>query len=298
MDFGLSDEQKMILGCARVRAQGGRAAVDGGPKAEIARRAFSRSTDAIASCSSSARTAGLWGLQTPEEYGGANLGSVHDARSSHGARPDLRAVQLRRQRRQHPVRRHRRAEAALPAADDRGRAALLLRDLRAGHRLGRDATSRPARSRTAATGCINGEKMFISSGNEADFAIVFAVTDKEKGARRHHRVPGRPRHGLDRSPIPLMGSWGPAALCSTTCACPTRTCSARWARASSWPCSGSAAAGCMIPARAVGRPSACCEMGVDYARQRQAMGQPIADYQAIQWMLADSARSRSSRSSG
>jgi acyl-CoA dehydrogenase len=30
-------------------------------------------------------------------------------------------------------------------------------------------------------------------------------------------------------------------------------------------------------------------MGLDYARQRQAFGQPIANYQAIQWKLADSA---------
>ena len=29
---------------------------------------------------------------------------------------------------------------------------------------------------------INGEKSFITGGNEADFTMVFAVTDKEKGA--------------------------------------------------------------------------------------------------------------------
>src|SRR5699024_2390333 len=28
---------------------------------------------------------------------------------------------------------------------------------------------------------LNGEKIFITNGNEADFAMVFAVTDKEKG---------------------------------------------------------------------------------------------------------------------
>jgi acyl-CoA dehydrogenase len=30
---------------------------------------------------------------------------------------------------------------------------------------------------------LNGENVFITSGNEADFAMVFAVTDKDKGAR-------------------------------------------------------------------------------------------------------------------
>src|ERR1035437_7347213 len=29
---------------------------------------------------------------------------------------------------------------------------------------------------------INGDKSFITGGNEADFTMVFAVTDKEKGA--------------------------------------------------------------------------------------------------------------------
>jgi acyl-CoA dehydrogenase len=45
----------------------------------------------------------------------------------------------------------------------------------------------------------------------------------------------------------------------------------------------------MIPARAVGQAQALLQMGLDYARQRIAFGQPIANYQAIQWMLADSA---------
>ncbi|HEY8884265.1 MAG TPA: acyl-CoA dehydrogenase family protein, partial [Chloroflexota bacterium] len=31
------------------------------------------------------------------------------------------------------------------------------------------------------------------------------------------------------------------------------------------------------------------QIGLDYARQREAFGHPIAEYQAIQWMLADSA---------
>ena len=53
--------------------------------------------------------------------------------------------------------------------------------------------------------------------------------------------------------------------------------------------SGSAAGVCTIPARAVGQAQGLLQLGLDYARQRKAFGQPIADYQAIQWMLADSA---------
>jgi alkylation response protein AidB-like acyl-CoA dehydrogenase len=45
----------------------------------------------------------------------------------------------------------------------------------------------------------------------------------------------------------------------------------------------------LIPARAIGQAQALLQLGLDYARQRIAFGHPIADYQAIQWMLADSA---------
>jgi acyl-CoA dehydrogenase len=45
----------------------------------------------------------------------------------------------------------------------------------------------------------------------------------------------------------------------------------------------------IIPARAIGQAQRLLEMALDYSRQRIAFGHPIAEYQAIQWMLADSA---------
>jgi alkylation response protein AidB-like acyl-CoA dehydrogenase len=44
-----------------------------------------------------------------------------------------------------------------------------------------------------------------------------------------------------------------------------------------------------IGALAVGLAQSAFEAAVAYARQRETFGQPIADYQAIQWMLADAA---------
>jgi alkylation response protein AidB-like acyl-CoA dehydrogenase len=40
---------------------------------------------------------------------------------------------------------------------------------------------------------------------------------------------------------------------------------------------------------AVGLAQGAFDRAVEYAKQRQQFGQPIADFQAIQWMLADSA---------
>jgi len=43
-----------------------------------------------------------------------------------------------------------------------------------------------------------------------------------------------------------------------------------------------------IASQAAGIGAACLDLMTDYARQREQFGQRIADFQAIQWMLADS----------
>jgi alkylation response protein AidB-like acyl-CoA dehydrogenase len=44
-----------------------------------------------------------------------------------------------------------------------------------------------------------------------------------------------------------------------------------------------------IGALSVGLAQAALEAALEYAQQRRAFGEPIANYQAIQWMLADAA---------
>jgi acyl-CoA dehydrogenase len=44
-----------------------------------------------------------------------------------------------------------------------------------------------------------------------------------------------------------------------------------------------------LPARAVGACERLIEMGMEHARNRTTFGEPIAERQAIQWMIADSA---------
>jgi len=46
----------------------------------------------------------------------------------------------------------------------------------------------------------------------------------------------------------------------------------------------------VLGAGAVGAAEHCLEIGLDHVRRRQTFGRPLADRQAIQWMLADSAR--------
>ena len=60
---------------------------------------------------------------------------------------------------------------------------------------------------------INGEKTFITGGDIADFTMVFAVTDKEKGANGGVTCFLADREtGWTSAEIPTMGQWGPASL--------------------------------------------------------------------------------------
>jgi acyl-CoA dehydrogenase len=45
----------------------------------------------------------------------------------------------------------------------------------------------------------------------------------------------------------------------------------------------------LLPAHALGACERLVEMGMDYAKTRETFGKPIAERQAIQWMIADSA---------
>src|SRR3979411_1162418 len=79
MDFGLTNEQRMILATVRgfvtkdllpLEAEAQRAELEG--------RSFPEPAD-IRRLQQRAKTAGLWGLLTPEEHGGANLGMLMTA---------------------------------------------------------------------------------------------------------------------------------------------------------------------------------------------------------------------------
>jgi alkylation response protein AidB-like acyl-CoA dehydrogenase len=137
---------------------------------------------------------------------------------------------------------------------------------------------------------INGEKTFITGGNEADFTMVFAVTDKEKGANGGVTCFLVDRDaGWKSHPIDTMGEWGPAALTFDNVRVPARNILGEVGRgfelAMRWIGQGRY----LLPARAIGACERLLEMGIDYANTRETFGQPIAERQAIQWMIADSA---------
>ncbi|MEU8278093.1 acyl-CoA dehydrogenase family protein [Microbispora bryophytorum] len=235
-----------------------------------------------------AKKMGFWGINTPEEYGGAALGPVMSAIiamemgrtfvpfSFGGSADNILYAGTEEQKRRYLI----------PTIEGERRSCFAITEPGAG------SDARSIRTRAVKDGgdwVINGEKTFITGGNEADFVMVFAVTDPDKGANGGVTCFLADRDmGWKSEPIPTMGQWGPASLVFEDVRVPEDNILGELGRgfelAMQWIGQGRY----MIPARAVGSAERMLQMAIDYANIRMSMGKPIAEYQAIQWMIADS----------
>ncbi|MEU6751850.1 acyl-CoA dehydrogenase family protein [Spirillospora sp. NPDC046719] len=235
-----------------------------------------------------ARRSGFWGINTPEEYGGAALGPLMSA-----------IVAMETGRTFVPFSFGGTADNILYACDAAQKRAYLIPTIEGERRScfaitepGAGSDARGIRTRAVRDGddwVINGEKTFITGGNEADFVMVFAVTDPDLGADGGVTCFLVDRDmGWKSEPIPTMGEWGPASLVFEDVRVPGANVLGEVGKgfelAMRWIGQGRY----MIPARAIGAAERMLQMAVDYAKVRVSMGHPIADYQAIQWMIADS----------
>ncbi len=290
MDFGLSEEERMILQTVRefVRKEVAPLLTEV-QKAEVRGERFpDRQT--VKDLQARARTAGLWGLQTPEAYGGANLNSVMNALTAMelgrslvsfnfgGGADNILFGGTEEQKQRY----------LLPTIEGELHSCFALSEPNTGS----DATNIQTRAVKDPSGdwMINGQKTWISNAHDADFAIVFAVTDPEKRARGGITAFLVDRDmGWTERPIPLMSSWEASDVWFDNVRVPACNVLGEvgngFGLAMQWIGRGRL----NIPARAVGQAQGLLQLGLDYARQRKAFNQPIADYQAIQWMLADSA---------
>ena len=230
-----------------------------------------------------ARRSGFWGVNTPEEYGGMNLGAVMSA-----------IISMETGRTFVPFSFGGYADNILYACNEEQKKRYLLPTIE-GERTscfaitepGAGSDARNIRTTARKDGrdyVISGEKTFITRGNEADFVMVFAVVP-DAGVTCF--LADRDM-GWKSEPIPTMGEWGPASLVFDDVRVPEENVLGEVGKgfdlAMSWIRQGRY----MIPARAVGSAERLLQMAIDYAKIRQSMGHPIADYQAIQWQIADS----------
>ena len=241
-----------------------------------------------------AQQAGLWGLDVPEEFGGLNLGALpkclaneelHKCVTPFTFPPDAPNLHMLMQ----TCTPEQRERYLIPYAQGKKRSAIAISEPGAG--------SDPAGMQTTAVKkgdqwVINGRKIWISRAHIADFMIVMAVTDKEKRARGGITAflvdKGTPGLILQRQ-IPVIGGHAPWEIVFEDMTLPEShvlgeigqgfapmqlRLTVRRLEIGSW---------------CVGMAQRALDMMIDYAKQRVTFGQRLADRQAVQWFIADSA---------
>lgn len=159
-----------------------------------------------------------------------------------------------------------------------------------------DAGGDPGSMRTTATRqgdhyVVNGIKCFITNADDAHYAQLIAATDRTKGSRGgitafivNMKAPGvrllraqellvddRPWEiAFENVKVPVEDRIGEEGE--------------GFRHAQHWLSVGRIRHG----ARSIGVIERCLELGCKYAKERVTFGQPLADRQAVQWMLAES----------
>jgi len=241
---------------------------------------------------------GLFGMCTPPEYGGSGL----DLLPATVAGEEIAKVSMSASllvNIQSAV-----TSAPISRFGTKQQKDAYLRDLATGKRVGAFCLTEPAAGSDAAAiemkatkddshYLLNGTKTFISQGEVADLALVFAKTQRaagnEGGEITAFLVDKRESPFTVGSKIEVMGfrGTGTAELVFENCQVPKEN------------VLGEEGGGFLIAMMtlnesrigvaggAVGLAQAAFDAAVEYAKQRKAFGRPIARFQAIQWMLAD-----------
>jgi alkylation response protein AidB-like acyl-CoA dehydrogenase len=289
VDLKLSEEHKLIQDMARDFAQ-----KEIAPIAADIDESGSFPTETVAKMGE----LGFMGIQIPEEHGGTGLDplsyvlamiEISKACASHGAIMSVNNSLV--------------CHGLYTFGTDRQKKAFL-EPLASGEKLGAysltepQAGSDPANMRCTAhydeatdEYVINGLKAWVTSGPNADYIILFAVTDKEQGYRgisafvTDTSLPGF-RPGKVEPKLGIRASHTSELIFEDY-------------RVPAWYRLGDEGMGFKIAmaildagrigiaAQAVGIAEAAHEAARDYAKEREQFGRPIAEFQAIQWMLAD-----------
>jgi acyl-CoA dehydrogenase len=141
---------------------------------------------------------------------------------------------------------------------------------------------------------LNGTKFYITMGDVADLYIVLAYTDKKAGVKEGMTlfVVERGSSGFSIGTIDqkmgLRGS-NTCEIVLDNCIVPEKNIIGRIGNGFTIALKGINAGRLGITAVAIGAASKLLDCAIDYSKERKAFGQPISEFQGIQFKLADMA---------
>jgi butyryl-CoA dehydrogenase len=140
---------------------------------------------------------------------------------------------------------------------------------------------------------INGTKLFITNGREADTVVLIAVTDKSKGSKGISAFvveKGTPGYSVGKieDKLGICGS-STAELIFENCRIPASNLLGGEGQGFKVALNTLDGGRIGIASQALGIARAALEHAVSYSKERVQFGKPIAELQAIQWMIADMA---------
>ena len=140
---------------------------------------------------------------------------------------------------------------------------------------------------------LNGNKLFITNGAEADIIVTFATVDRSQGYRGVTAFiveKGTPGFSVGKHERKLgIRASSTAELVFEDCFVSEADRLGDEGRGFRIALESIDSSRIGIAAQAVGIAQGAFDKSLDYARERQQFGEPIANFQAIQWMLADMA---------
>ncbi len=240
---------------------------------------------------------GLYGVAVPEEGGGAGLDSsalalvIEEVAAGDGGAATVIAV-------------NNLVAGILAGYGDAAQKEAYLKPLARGERLaafaltepqvGSDASAIVTRAeKRGAHYVLNGVKQFITSGKNADFAVVFAVTDKaagKKGISAFVVPTSTPGWTVARLEDKLgQRAFDTAQIVLENCAVPAANLLASEGLGYRIALANLESGRINIAAQAAGIARAALGAALDYAKQRSSFGQLLIEHQAISFRLADMA---------
>lgn len=289
MDFELSEEDQMLQQMVREFAEN-----EVRPFASAIDREGYFPTDIIRK----AAALGLTGVSVPEQYGGAGLKSIGTAITIEEISRCCASTGVILSVNNSLV-----CDPLMRFATEEQKERIL-KPLASGELLGCFALTEPQAGSDASnlhtmavldgdSYVVNGQKVWITNAANADWALLFCVTAKEKGYKGltalmiHKDTPGF-SVGKHEEKMGIRGAVS-AGLHFENCRVPVSnrlTNDGEGFRVALSTLDGGRIG---IAAQAVGIAQGAFEAALQYSKQRTAFGHSISDFQAIQWMLSDMA---------